>query len=217
MSDVREKHVSVWEKLYAAGHKLTYPNDVFVTITHRLISPKDRPRALDYGFGSGENLLHLAKRGFQMSGIEVSESALKTTAGRLAEAGLQADLRIADGEKLPFPDASFDVVIPWQVLNYNTWKSLARVVKELDRVLKPGGIFLGAINAPGDYQQTHAKPLGDSLYELTASSQAGLLTLVPERERLPEAFPFPGLKVGTFGYSWDGVDVRYWVVSYEKK
>lgn len=217
MSEIREKHVAVWEKLYSEGHKLSYPNDVFVTITHRLLSPKDRPKVLDYGFGSGENVLYLAKRGFQVSGVEVSASALKTTASRLEEAGLKADLRLLKDEKLPFEDASFDAAIPWQVLNYNTWESLARVVKELDRVLKPGGVFFAAINAPGDYQQTHAKPLGNSLYELTSSSQTGLVTLVPEKERLPEAFPGYPLKIGTFGYSWDGVDVRYWIVSYEKK
>jgi SAM-dependent methyltransferase len=216
-NEVRQQHVAVWEKLYAGGHVMSYPSDVFVRLTHRLISPDRHPKALDYGFGSGQNLLHLGRRGFKLWGLEVSESAVKTARGRLEAAGLQGELALIKDEKLPFADGFFDVVVPWQVLNYNTWESLRRVVKELDRVLRPGGFLIAAINAPGDYQQTHSEPLGDCLYRLTSSTQAGLVTLVPERDRLKDVFPGYPLNIGSFSYSYEDNEERYWIVTYEKK
>lgn len=216
MSGMRETHVSGWEKLYKEGHSLSYPNDVFVRVTHRLLKPQERPKVLDYGFGSGENMVHLARRGFTVWGCEVSESALQTAKARLDAAGLKAELALLKDGKLPYPDAFFDAVIPWQVLNYNDWDSLGRAVAELDRVLRPGGVFLCAISAPGDYQDTHSEDLGDGLHRLTVPSQAGMVTVIPTREMLPRAFPGRPLKIGHFGHGWEDVEARHWIVSYEK-
>lgn len=212
-------NASIWENIYSKGHALSYPNDVFVIITHRLLSPDKRPKVMDHGFGSGENLLHLARRGFHVSGCEVSESALKTASARFAEAGLKADLRLIEGGRLPFPDCSFDAVVSWQVLNYNDWKSLRAAVDEIERVLKPGGLVLCATNAPGDFQHKNSEPIGNDEYRMkaTARDQEGAVTVIVEKDRLQEFFPGRKLSIGHFGNSWDGVDVRYWVVSYEKK
>ncbi len=202
--------------MYKGGHKLSYPNDVFVRITHRLLDKATHPNALDYGCGSGENLIHLAQRGFRMTGADVSASALETTGNRLAEAGQSAELHRLDSAGLPYEDASYDVVIAWQVLTYNDWDSLPLALAELDRVLRPGGIFVATLSAPGDYMQQEGKPLGDGLYELQDRGQDGALINIVEEQQIPGLFPGKDVKTGWFGFEFDGTPSRHWVVSYAK-
>src|SRR4029079_11920232 len=62
------------------------------------------------------------------------------TAQNLAQKGLSATVDVADGEKLPFPDASFDFVYAHGVIQYtNDDRALAR---EVHRVLRPGGLAM---------------------------------------------------------------------------
>jgi ubiquinone/menaquinone biosynthesis C-methylase UbiE len=52
----------------------------------------------------------------------------------------QSEIKHADVESIPFPDASFDFVISIEVLRY--LPESARAIKEMARVLKPGGVCL---------------------------------------------------------------------------
>ena len=76
---------------------------------------------------------------WMVSGVEVSRSAINIVRGRLKKERLSAELKLFKGSQLPYNDNVFDVVIAWQVLDYNTWDSLKLAVKEIDRVLRPGG------------------------------------------------------------------------------
>jgi ubiquinone/menaquinone biosynthesis C-methylase UbiE len=122
-----------------------------VRCCHHYLKDKSIKNVLDYGFGTGANLIHLAKNNFAMSGCEISQHALDKTKSRLDSLHLSADLFCIEAEQeLPWDDNYFDCVIAWQVLYYNNWVSWAKAVKELERVLKPGGIFLCCTAAPGD-------------------------------------------------------------------
>ncbi|MCF6254810.1 MAG: class I SAM-dependent methyltransferase [Gammaproteobacteria bacterium] len=207
---------NIWEDLYKGGHKLSYPNDVFVRITHRLLDSSIHPRVLDYGCGSGENLLHLARREFQMTGADISDSALETTRLRLQEADLNAELSLINGATLPFEDASFDVIVAWQVLTYNDWNSLPVILAELDRVLCPGGIFIATMSAPGDFMEQNGKPLHNGLYELQSRGQEGALIMIVQEAQLPDCFPGKAIKTGWFAHEFDGIPSHHWIISYEK-
>ena len=62
MIDPQSNH-KVWRSLYAQGKAdLRYPSEAFVRLSHRLLGP-DRPgRVLDFGFGTGANLVHTVAR-----------------------------------------------------------------------------------------------------------------------------------------------------------
>lgn len=107
----------LWQDLYDQGkNDLRYPSDVFVRCANKYLGSNVR-KVLDYGCGTGANLLHLAQRGMTVSGIEISESALALTQKRIKESNLTADLKLGvPGAPLPWPDNSFDAVIAWQVL-----------------------------------------------------------------------------------------------------
>ena len=103
---------------------LSYPDENFVRITHRLFK-LEHLKILDYGFGSGANMIHLLKKHRELSGVEVSASAIAHLRERLSNLRLAADLRYMDSPTIPFDDGSFDAVFAWQVLYYNNWQTLA--------------------------------------------------------------------------------------------
>jgi SAM-dependent methyltransferase len=94
-------------------------------------------RVLDVGCGAGTDLVRFARGGAVVSGVDLSSSAIALARQNFAQQGLEADLREADGERLPFPDESFDLVYAHGVVQYAA--NDRAVVAECRRVLKPGG------------------------------------------------------------------------------
>ena len=92
---------------------------------------------LDVGCGAGTDLARFVKGGAIGAGVDLSPSAVALARENLRQQGLAADLREADGERLPFPDDAFDLVFAHGVVQY-TGDDRA-LVDECRRVLKPGG------------------------------------------------------------------------------
>jgi SAM-dependent methyltransferase len=93
-------------------------------------------RVLEVGCGAGTDLVRFARGGAIVTGVDVSPSAIALARQNFAQQGLEADLREADGERLPFPDNSFDFVYAHGVVQYTA--NDQRLVDECRRVLKPG-------------------------------------------------------------------------------
>jgi SAM-dependent methyltransferase len=94
-------------------------------------------RVLDVGCGAGTDLVRFARGGAEVTGVDLSSSAIALAKQNFAQQPLPADLREADGERLPFPDASFDFVFAHGVVQYTA--DDRTLVEECRRVLKPGG------------------------------------------------------------------------------
>ena len=97
-------------------------------------------RVLEVGIGAGTDFVNWVRAGAVATGIDLTERAVELTRERLDLEGLSAEVRVADAEALPFPDASFDIVYSYGVLHHTP--DTARAVREIHRVLKPGGIAL---------------------------------------------------------------------------
>ena len=121
--------------------------------------------ALEIGAGRGIASYALAKEGFRVTALEPDASAL---VGADAIRSLARDAQIPISvvqefsERLPFPEASFDLVFARAVLHHT--KDLGGACREAYRVLKPGGIFVAArehvISRPSDLASfLHAHPL----------------------------------------------------------
>lgn len=95
-------------------------------------------RVLDAGCGTGSQLAEISRRGFDVVGlepaIEMRQIAIKANPG----------VDIGDGSitAMPFPDASFDVVIALEVLRYLPESDNDQAWKEMLRVLRPGGTLI---------------------------------------------------------------------------
>ncbi len=98
-------------------------------------------KILEIGVGAGSDHLRWAQAGARCNGVDLTEAAIKTTRKHLAYHGLKSNLRRIDAEKLPFKDGSFDVVYSWGVIHHSEKPEV--IVREIHRVLKPGGVFIG--------------------------------------------------------------------------
>jgi ubiquinone/menaquinone biosynthesis C-methylase UbiE len=94
-------------------------------------------RVLEVGCGAGTDLVRFARGGAIVTGVDLSSSGIALARKNFEQQGLSADLREADGERLPFEDDSFDLVYAHGVIQYTP--DTERIVEECRRVLKPGG------------------------------------------------------------------------------
>jgi SAM-dependent methyltransferase len=93
---------------------------------------------LEVGCGIGTDLVRFARGGARVTGVDLSQTAIDLAKQNFALRDLQpAELRVANGESLPFADATFDVVYGHGVLQYTA--DASRLVRECHRVLRPGG------------------------------------------------------------------------------
>jgi SAM-dependent methyltransferase len=94
-------------------------------------------RVLDVGCGAGTDLVRFARAGAEVTGVDIAPSAIDLARKNFGIQGLDADLRVADGERLPFDDNTFDLVYAHGVVQYTS--DPAALVTECHRVLRPGG------------------------------------------------------------------------------
>lgn len=146
------KKQSAWEKEYQKPLLVTKkegPQNFIVQFLKYLKKEKHLPmsdlRVLDLGCGTGRNSNYLAERGNFVFGLDLAANALKLASERAEKAGLSEQtkyLRQSIGDKLPFEDNSFDLIL--DITASNSIKSSEREVylKESSRVLKPGGFMI---------------------------------------------------------------------------
>lgn len=122
-------------------------------------------RVLDFGCGAGDFLVRLRDRGWQCSGVEVSERAITAAEGR----GLE--VRRSLGE---YPGASFDYVRANHSLEHVL--DPPAILREMFRVLKPGGtLFIGVPTRdglPARMFGPHWWYLGTPVHPITFSTAA---------------------------------------------
>jgi ubiquinone/menaquinone biosynthesis C-methylase UbiE len=103
---------------------------------------------LDMGCGTGRFTIPLAERVKSVSGLDLSPMMLATARKKLADKGLEADLREGDMAALPFADASFDVVVSMLALMHIPRADRQQVFREVARVMRPGGrLLIGVKNS----------------------------------------------------------------------
>jgi 2-polyprenyl-6-hydroxyphenyl methylase/3-demethylubiquinone-9 3-methyltransferase len=99
-----------------------------------------RRKILDVGCGGGILAEEFARAGFEVTGIDPAPETLDTARAHASRSGLSIEYVAGAGEELPFPAGSFDHVACCDVLEHVD--DLGRVVSEIARVLRPGGLFL---------------------------------------------------------------------------
>ena len=92
---------------------------------------------LEVGIGLATDFVRFVRAGANATGIDLTEAAVAAARERLRQAGLVAEVLVADAESLPFENASFDVVYSYGVLHHTP--DTAAAVREVHRVLRPGG------------------------------------------------------------------------------
>jgi SAM-dependent methyltransferase len=157
----------------------------------RLLGAGEKRRILEPGAGNGVASFALAKSGWVVTALEPDESA-EVGAGAIREIAEQTGLPInvvqEFGERLPFEDESFDAIHARQVLHHSS--DLEAMVRELARVLKPGGRLLSTReHVADDEQQLIAFRDEHPLHKLYGGENAYPL------ERYLQSFTKAGLRI----------------------
>ena len=101
------------------------------------LEPLAGARLLDFGCGHGMGSVVAARRGAAVTAFDLSPGYLAEAARRAAANDVAVSFLQADGERLPFADASFDRVWGNAILHH---LDPGRAARELYRVLRPGGV-----------------------------------------------------------------------------
>ncbi|HVS20794.1 MAG TPA: class I SAM-dependent methyltransferase [Pyrinomonadaceae bacterium] len=94
-------------------------------------------RVLEIGCGLGTDGAQFAKAGADYTGVDLTDAAVDLARKHFELLGLRGNFRTADAENLDFTDESFDLVYSHGVLHHTP--DTARAVREIHRVLRPGG------------------------------------------------------------------------------
>lgn len=140
--------MNIWDReFYKEG--TGFRDDIF-RISHQdipkfieLLREINAINVLDLGCGTGRHVIPLSKEGFSVYGIDIAQNALEVTKERLEKEGLKAELTIGNiYERLPHEDNFFDGVISIKVLHHGTVSQIKGLIKEIERIMKPGGALM---------------------------------------------------------------------------
>lgn len=101
-------------------------------------------RVLDVGCGYGRIAVPLAAVGHRVTGVDIAPALITEARRRAQDAGVQVEVVSASMTELPFPDASFDVVLCLWSAFHELLEEAEQVAasREMWRVLAPGGFAL---------------------------------------------------------------------------
>jgi SAM-dependent methyltransferase len=124
----------VWNELYAKREGVEHRFNKFLAE-----SVKDRKpgRALDIGMGQGRNSLFLAALGWDVTGFDISDVAVKQAQAEAQKRGLKLTAVVGDVDKFDYGKERWDLVLGMYMHEYLT-RNAAKVMDSL----KPGGILV---------------------------------------------------------------------------
>ena len=141
-----------WGKFYKSGAGNQYPDENLVRLLNgKYIDIPTSGRALDIGFGRGANLMMLSQSGCETFGLEVNEDSINAAKNLAEHLGVEIKVDLLSGVELPYGDSVFDLVLSWNSIYYHGNRSLVdKAIKEIRRVLKPGGVLLMSVIHPNN-------------------------------------------------------------------
>lgn len=96
---------------------------------------------LDFGCGLGRHSIFFANYGFCVSAFDLSSDGVRHLREWANREGLCIDTRVADMLQLPYSDSSFDCLFAYHVASHTDTRGMNVILREIKRVLKPGGEF----------------------------------------------------------------------------
>jgi ubiquinone/menaquinone biosynthesis C-methylase UbiE len=178
-------------------------------------------RLLDVACGAGQLSLPAARKGIEVTGLDLAANLVQQARARAAAEGLKIQFDEGDAEDLPYPDAAFDAVMSLIGAMFAPRAEL--VASEMVRVCKPGGrIIMGNWTPEGHIGQMfkvigkHVPPPANVPPPLLWGSEAtvrqrfgaGVRDLTITRYQYPVEYPFAPAKVVDFFIEYYGPTLR---------
>jgi ubiquinone/menaquinone biosynthesis C-methylase UbiE len=201
----------------AAQEWLSAIDASFIEHAARLVKERQRGRALDIGTGPGQITLKLALRLslWKFIGVDRSQKMIDEALANMAATAPvtgRLEFQMADGNRLDYPDASFDLVVCNSVLHH--FVEPQNLLAEMARVVKPrGAILLRDLRRPSRLKyplhvRWHGRRYTGTMNKLYRDSVRAAYT-VPELQRLLAASPLRGARVFKHGSTHIGIERVY--------
>lgn len=140
-----------WENIHKKVTWGEYPESQLVSfVASKYYKEKDRTKIkfLDLGCGGGASTIFLAEQGFIVVGCDVSPEAVKLCRKRLKQKNLKAKISVHNFiDMRKFKKNTYDCVLDISVLQYNSYREIRSVIRNIHRILKKGSWFFGLMVA----------------------------------------------------------------------
>jgi len=152
---------------------------------------------LEVGCGIGTDLTRFARGGARVTGVDLSETAIRLARRNFDRLGLPAGLYVADGGNLPYSGETFDLVYCHGVLQYAA--DPEGIVREAHRLLRVGGTGIFMVYNERSWLAWMSRLFGVGLEHddapvfrlYTRQEFEDLLEPFTDRRIVPERFPVP--------------------------
>jgi SAM-dependent methyltransferase len=165
--------IAVYEEDYrkkVAGEKgILHPSEDLIRLVARGSFAATTPgeAVLDFGVGDGRHVSFLLSLGYRVTGTDVAPAAVALTERNFSDDHRYVAVQL-DGEQplpLPFEDASFALVVAWEMLHWTgSAERYRETMRELVRVLQPGGTILCTMPTEDHYLKRWSLEVGTSTY-----------------------------------------------------
>ena len=135
-----------WDEIYRKypleelGWELGKPRPILVEFVEKGFVKKGK--ALDLCCGAGTNTVYLAEKGFEVTGMDISPTAIEYAKKKAEKTKVKIDFRIEDFTKLPFADEGFDFIFDMGCFHHVKIEDRPTFIKGIHRVLKKGGSYM---------------------------------------------------------------------------
>lgn len=208
---IYEKSKKIWGEFAMKYDELDlkFPDENLIRIfSGRYIKiPQPPAKLLDHGFGGGNNLLFFAQKGYECYGCEITEELIKVATEKFKRMGEKATFSLITSTKLNYEDDFFDIIVSWNAIHYNGIReNVQKVIKEMHRILKPGGVIILSTLHPDHSILKRGQIIGNGSYILKKESmfdnRKGLLLFCPEKEEelLSLFSDFSEVKLGYYNF-----------------
>jgi SAM-dependent methyltransferase len=175
-SPVYQENVDFWQRAwggvkspYTQMPDLPYLESIPAWLTERRVRS-----VLDLGCGSGWLSIFLARRGFNVTGVDIAEHAVQLARMWAEEEDLEVEFDVGDIADMDYAMGSFDAVVANSIFEHLTWDLAEHTVRRLKTVLLPKGSFIGVFDkvgtGPGEYYE-----LKDGSHIYTDKGRKGML------------------------------------------
>lgn len=152
-----------WRRHLAEPERMDIFEQLWIGKHQKFIDKLNKGHALDLGCGIGQFTDYWLVNGFQVISADISENALNALKERTPSA---TTVELDMSKPLPFEAGTFDVVFANLSIHYFDEKTTIALSWEIQRVLKPGGLFIGSVNSSVAYEivRDKAKELEKNYY-----------------------------------------------------
>jgi SAM-dependent methyltransferase len=178
--------IAVYEKdfqLKVQGQKgILHPSEDLIRLIARgrIAGTGPDDAALDFGVGDGRHVDFLMSLGYRVTGTDVAPASLEVTKKLFEGNDKYRGLLLENSPETPFADREFSLVLAWEVLHWLGSPELyLKAMRELLRVLKPGGVMLLTMPTEKHYLKRYSLEIGKSTYLCKTQSRMDCIFYSP--------------------------------------